>query len=132
MTTNRIEFQYDKANDIVIATADWHVKTPADVETWAAQYTSYFARFAGRKVDVIFVLHEFRVDARVGAVWGESRAEIVRTHTRYSYRVGFHGAAKTYTFTSGIRYAASSAVADTIEQAVQEILRHRKEEPAPL
>ena len=129
MTKNQIEFQYDKANDIVVANARWHVKTPEDVVTWTAQYNDYFARFAGRKVDVIFVLHDFRVDARVGAVWGEARAEIVRTHTRYSYRVGFQGAAKTYTFTSGIRYAASSAIAETIEQAVSEILRHRNEEP---
>lgn len=77
---------------------------------------------------MVFVLHDFRVDARVGAAWGEARAEINRKHTRFTYRIGFQGTAKTYSFTSGIRYDASSAVADTVEQAVTEILRHRKEE----
>lgn len=125
MTKNQIEFQYDKANDIVVANARWHVKTPEDVVTWTAQHNDYFAlcRPKGR-----CDLRASRLPC--GCACGRHLGRgACRDHAHYSYRVGFQGAAKTYTFTSGIRYAASSAIADTVEQAVSEILRHRKEEP---
>lgn len=128
--TNHIDFHYDAKNDLVIITPHWHVKTEADVAAWASEYDRHFTRYHGRKMDAVFDLKDFRVDARVGAVWGEARANLIKKYFRFSYRVSAEGNVATHTFTSGVRYNASSAVASSIESAVEQILRHRREETA--
>ena len=126
--TGHVRFHLDEPTGIVIVTPHWHIKTMEDVRAWAAEYDKHFQRYAGRKVDVIFVLSSFLVEGRVGVAWGEARAAMVHRFTRYSYRVGASGNAKTYTLTSGVRYSAASALVDTIEEGIAAILRQRQEE----
>ncbi len=126
--TNRIDFHYDEKNDIVVATPHWHLKTEADVSAWSRDYQKYFARFGGRKVDVVFDLQHFTVDPRIGTAWGEARSHMINSYTRYSYRVSTQGSTGLFAFTSGVRYSASSATAPSVEAAIEQILRHRREE----
>lgn len=128
MTSGRVRFQVDEPTGIVIVTPYWHIKTLEDVRAWSAEYDRHFDLYGGRKVDAVFVLDSFLVDGRVGVAWGEARAAMIRKYTRYSYRVGATGNTKVYILTSGVRYSAASAIVDSIELAIEQILQHRREE----
>ena len=84
----RIDFRYDAADDIVFATPHWHIETLQDVLAWYQQYVRYFeATFAGRKVDLVLELADFRISPSIAKDWGEHRARMTMTYTRFSCRV---------------------------------------------
>src|ERR1043165_967245 len=76
----RIDFEKDAANNIIIARPHWLIETEADCAAWAQQYVDYFEGLGSGKVDVVFVLDDFKVAPPIGAVWGEHRARIVNKY----------------------------------------------------
>lgn len=68
----KIEFRYDGANDLVIATPRWVIETEADVALWHDQYVSYMQRY-DRKMDMVIVLDHFEIKAAIGVAWGLGR-----------------------------------------------------------
>jgi hypothetical protein len=116
----KMKFEYDKENDIVLATPVWHIKDEDDCEVWYNQWVSYSKQFE-RKMDVIMVLDEFKVESTIASHWGEFRARINKDHIRYGYRVNPELTVSIYIKTSGVRYNAASAEAATVEDAIQAI-----------
>lgn len=75
-----IEFEYDVARDVVIATPHWRIETEDDVRAWYAQYEAYFEPL-GRRVDVVFVLDHFDLRPRSacsGASTGRGCSSAIR------------------------------------------------------
>ncbi len=120
----RIDFRYDQATDIVIATPHWHIETEQDVRTWYEQYVAYMKRF-NRKMDFVVVLDDFRIKPSVGALWGEHRARIHRDFTRFSFTVRSDSQARLFTKTSNVRYDVATQEAATVEDAIQGVLAAR-------
>ena len=120
-----IDFRYDAANDIVIATPKWMIESKADCEVWFRQWADYLSKY-GRKVDCVVVLDDFHVDARIAAAWGEYRARLNNTYFRHSYRVHADPTVKLFIQTSGVRFNAAAGEAPTVEDAVEGILDARK------
>jgi hypothetical protein len=120
-----IEFKYDTDNDIVIAIPYWKIATEEDCRLWFQQWEDYLSKF-GRKMDCIMVLDNFIVDSAVSTQWGECRAKIINTYTRFSYRVNSNLMTGIYIKTSGIIFNASSKEAKTLESAIAAIKEERK------
>ena len=120
-----IDFRYDAANDIVIATPKWMIESKADCEVWFRQWEDYLSKY-GHKVDCVVVLDDFHVDARIAAAWGEYRAKLNNTYFRHSYRVHADPTVKLFIQTSGVRFNAAAGEAPTVEDAVEGILDARK------
>ena len=115
-----IEFVYDRANDVVIATPHWTIETKEDVLVWYNQYESYLNRF-GRKMDFVAVLDDFKIGPAIGVAWGEYRAKFHREYTRFNFRVHSNNRVKLFVNTSGVRYSVATQEAATIEDAIEAI-----------
>ncbi|MBN2343202.1 MAG: hypothetical protein JXX29_04275 [Deltaproteobacteria bacterium] len=115
-----IKFDYDKKNDITIATPHWHIVDENDCEVWYKQWIDYL-KFSSRKMDFIMVLDDFKVDSAIASVWGEYRAKINKEYIRHGYRVNPELSVSIYIKTSGIRYNAASSEAASIEDAIEAI-----------
>ena len=111
-----IEFEYDVARDVVIATPHWRIETEDDVRAWYAQYEAYFEPLV-RRVDVVFVLDHFDLRPALGVLWGEYRARMQQCNTRYSIRVHPSLGVKLYVRTSGNRHGAMTDEAPDLESA---------------
>jgi len=120
-----IDFQYDAARDIVIATPKWRLVTKEDCETWYAQWDKYLSKFR-RKVDCVVLLSDFHVDPAIAPAWGEYRAKLNIAYFRHSYRVQADSVVKLFTKTSGVRFNAATSEAETVEAAIEGILDERK------
>ena len=120
-----IDFQYDAARDIIIATPKWHLVTKEDCETWYAQWDKYLSRFR-RKVDCVVLLSDFHVDPAIAPAWGEYRAKLNIAYFRHSYRVQADSVVKLFVKTSGVRFNAATSEAETVEAAIEGILDARK------
>src|SRR5512138_222356 len=75
----RIDFQYDSAKDIVIATPHWRLATKEDCETWYQQWDSHMSKYR-RKMDCVVLLSDFHVEAAIASAWGEYRAKLNNTY----------------------------------------------------
>ena len=120
-----IDFQYDAANDVVIATPRWVIETEAEVGQWHDQYVSYMPRF-GRKMDMVIVLDHFEIKAAIGVVWGAARAKIHKQFTRFNYRVHANNRVRLFVNTSGARYNVATEEAATVEDAIAGIHAARR------
>lgn len=120
-----IDFKYDAAQDIVIATPKWKITTKEDCETWFEQWSRYLSKF-GRKVDCVVVLTDFHVSAEIASAWGEYRARLNNTYFRHSYRVEADAIVKLFVTTSGVRFNAATSEAASVEAAIEGILEARK------
>jgi hypothetical protein len=123
--TGTIIFEYDANNDIIIATPKWHVITHNDCEEWYKQWAEYVSKF-NRKLDIIMVLDEFKVESKIAAEWGKYRAKVINTYTRFSCRVNSSYLTSIYVKTSGIQHHASAQESKTIEGAYEVIMAERK------
>ena len=121
----KIEFRYDGANDLVIATPRWVIETEADVALWHDQYVSYMQRYS-RKMDMVIVLDHFEIKAAIGVAWGLARAKIHQQFTRFNYRVHATNRVKLFVNTSGARYNVATEEAATVEDAIEGILAARR------
>ena len=120
-----IDFQYDAAKDIVIATPKWRIVTREDCETWFHQWDSHLARYR-RKVDCVVVLNDFHVDPVIAPAWGEYRAKLNIAYFRHSFRVQADAVVRLFVKTSGVRFNAATSEAETVEAAIEGILDARK------
>jgi len=116
----KIDFRYDRVNDIIIATPHWKIETPEDVVEWFGQYEAYMGRFH-RKMDFIVVLDDFEIGPKIGVFWGEYRAKLLSTYTRHNIRVHSNNRVKLFVNTSGVRYSVATEEAATVEDAVEAI-----------
>src|SRR5450432_1615210 len=91
----KIDFQYDRANDLVIATPRWVIETEADVAEWYDQYASYMQPYK-RKMDMVIVLDHFEIKPAIGVVWGAARAKIHQQFTGFNYRVHANNRVKLF------------------------------------
>lgn len=121
----RIEFTYDKANDIVVAIPKWTIASQQDCDVWFNEWATHLSDY-GRKVDCVVVLDDFHVDAQIAARWGEYRAKLNNTYFRHSYRVHADPTVKLFIHTSGVRFNAATGEAATVEDAIAGILDARK------
>jgi hypothetical protein len=121
----RIDFQYDAATDIVIATPHWRLSTKEDCEVWYDQWDGHMSKYR-RKMDCVVLLHDFHVDAAIASVWGEYRAKLNITYFRHSYRVNADPTVKLFIKTSGVRFNAATGEAQSLEAAIDGILEARK------
>lgn len=124
-----IDFEYDAARDVVIATPRWQLETEDDVRAWYAQYEAYFEPL-GRRMDVVFVLDDFDIRPAIGVFWGEHRARMQQRYTRYSVRIHLRLGVKLYVGTSGKRHGAMTDEAADLESAfaLLEEMRRRGED----
>ena len=120
-----IDFEYDEANDIVIATPRWNIESVEDCEIWYNQWVEYLSQF-NRKMDAIMVLDNFHVKASYSVEWGKYRVKVLHEHTRYTYRVNSDLSTGIFVKTSGMRYNASTNEANSIAAAKEAILEDRK------
>jgi len=125
----KIDFTYDKANDIVVAVPKWTIASQQDCEVWFNEWAAYLSKY-GRKVDCIVVLHDFHVDARIASEWGEYRAKLNNTYFRHSYRIDADSTVKLFIKTSGVRFNAATGEAASVEDAVAGVLDARKKSGA--
>ncbi len=123
----RIDFRYDVTHEIVVATPHWSLESDEDIETWFAQYATYFARF-GRRMDFIAVLDDFRVATAIGSRWGDYRARLLSQYTRLNYRVHVDKKVRLFVNTSGARHNVATFEASSVEEAVSAILDARRRE----
>ena len=115
-----IDFRYDDANDVVIATPHWRIDPPADAADWLAAYARDFKRF-NRRMDMIAVLDAFDIAPAAAAVCGEHRAKVHQTYTRYSMRVNASSRARLFVNTSGARFDVATGEAASVEDAIAAI-----------
>ena len=120
-----IDFQYDSAKDILIATPKWQLVTKQDCETWYRQWDSHLSKYK-RKVDCVVVLDDFHVDPAIAPAWGEYRAKLNIAYFRYSFRVNADTVVKLFTKTSGARFNAATSEAETVKAAIEGILDARR------
>lgn len=116
----KIAFQFDRANDLVIAEPHWHIETPDDALAWSARYEAFMKQF-DRKMDLIVVLDDFDIGPTIGVVWGESRAKILSACTRFNYRVRASKRVKLFVNTSGVRYNVGTDDVATVAEAIEGI-----------
>jgi hypothetical protein len=121
----KIDFRYDAANDIVIATPKWTIKSKEDCDNWFGEWAAHLSKY-GRKVDCVVVLDDFHIDASIASEWGEYRAKLNNTYFRHSYRVHADPTVKLFIRTSGVRFNAAAGEAPTVEDAIEGILDARK------
>jgi hypothetical protein len=120
-----IDFRYDPAQDIVIATPKWNVTTGADCQEWFEEWSAYLSTF-NRKVDCVVVLNDFHVNPQIASVWGEYLAKLNIAYFRHSFRVQADAVVKLFTRTSGVRFNAATSEAETVETAIEGILEARR------
>ena len=120
-----IDFQYDSAKDVVIATPRWRIATREDCETWYGQWAAHLSAYK-RKVDCVVVLTDFHVDAAIASEWGEYRARLNNQYFRHSFRVQADSVVKLFVKTSGVRFNAATSEAASVEAAIEGILEARK------
>jgi hypothetical protein len=120
-----IDFRYDAATDIIVATPKWRLATKEDCEEWFSKWDSYLSKFH-RKVDCVVVLNDFHVDPQIASAWGEYRAKLNRTYFRHSFRVNADATVKLFVKTSGVRFNAATSEAESVEAAIEGILEARK------
>lgn len=116
----RIDFHFDQANDVIIATPHWKIETEEDAKEWYQAYVAFMSRFP-RKMDFVAVLDDFEIAPAIGGVWGEYRAKIHQQYTRFSYRVHSNTRVKLFVNTSGVRYNVATQEAATVEDAIEGI-----------
>ena len=124
-----IDFQYDSARDVLIATPKWDIVTKEDCETWYRQWESHLSTF-GRKVDCVVVLNDFHVRPAIASEWGEYRARLNNVFFRHSFRVQADAIVHLFVQTSGVRFNAATSEAESVEAAIEGILAARKAAPA--
>lgn len=122
----KIDFEYDRGNDVIVATPHWKIETPEDVLVWFAQYEFYMAKF-NRKMDFVVVLDDFEIGPSIGVLWGEYRAKVHQHYTRFSFRVHPSSRVKLFVNTSGVRYNVGTAEADSVASAIAGIKAARRE-----
>jgi hypothetical protein len=120
-----MEFEYDRANDVIIGTPHGKVEADADVLEWYEQWVKYLQPFQ-RRMDVVIILDHFTISPTVGSKWGEYRAKIHKQFTRYSYRVHPDSRVRLYSHTSGVRYDVAREEAASVEDAIEGIKAARK------
>ena len=120
----KIDFTYDKVNDIVVATPRWRIVTEQDCNVWLDEWAGHLSTY-GRKVDCVVVLNDFHVDAGIASHWGEYRARLNKTYFRHSYRVNADRTVKLFIQTSGVRFDAATGEAPTVGDAIAGILDAR-------
>lgn len=121
-----IDFEYDEANDVVIATPHWRIETLEDVKVWENQWIVYMSKF-DKKMDTIMILNDFYVKAGVSVEWGQSRAKVLSTYTRFSYRINPDLSTGIFIKTSGSRYNVSTREANSLQAAIEAISEDRKQ-----
>jgi hypothetical protein len=122
-----IEFRYDLVNDIVIATPRCTLRTREDVLAWHQEWKQGLRQFTlEHKPDVIIVLDEFHVVDAALPLWGEYRAELNSQDMGISFRVRPTPPVRVTVITSGVRYRAQTAEADTVEAAIEGIRAIRR------
>jgi hypothetical protein len=120
-----IDFRHDSVNDIVVSRPRWTLTTAVEVMRWYQMHASYFsARFRDRK-DLIVINDHFDLAPKAATLWGQYRARLHETYVRYSVRVNNNPRVRLSTNTSAARYSISALECDTVEQAVDAILKAR-------
>jgi hypothetical protein len=115
-----IDFRYDPVNDIVIAIVQWTLSTREDVLAWHQEWKRGLRQFTlEHKPDVVIVLDDFHVRDEALSLWGEYRADLTNKYMGISYRVRGDTAVRVTIITSGVRYNASTAEANSVEEAVE-------------
>lgn len=122
----RVDFVYDRENDLILATPHWKIETREDVDAWLQQFSAYFDKF-NRRMDLIVVLDDFEIGKTIGVVWGEARARMHQRFTRFSVRVRASDRVKLFVNTSGVRYGAATEEVGTVEEALSIIKALRRE-----
>jgi hypothetical protein len=120
-----IDFQHDRAHDIVIATPHWKIATEADVTAWWGQWVAHMKTY-GRKMDIIVVLDDFHVTPAIGPKWGEHRAKLHKEYFRHSIRVHANRDVKLFVNTSGARFNIATEEAATVVDAIAAIQEIRR------
>lgn len=121
-----IKFNYDRDNDVIVATPHWKLETEADVKAWFDQYVVYMKRF-DRKMDFVVILDDFEIKPSIGPLFGEYRAKIHQQFTRHNFRVHSSKSVKLFVNTSGVRYNVATSEAATLEDAIEGIKAARRE-----
>ena len=121
----KIEFQYDRSNDLIIATPHWAIETAADVAEWYSQYETYMQGY-GRKMDMVIVLDDFEIKPAIAVAWGVARAKIHQNFTRFNYRVNPTSRVRLFVNTSGVRYDVATEEAASVADAIDGILAARR------
>jgi hypothetical protein len=122
-----IDFQFDYARDILVATPKWRLSTKEDCEAWFSQWEKHLSKYK-RKVDCVVVLDDFHVDPAIAPAWGEYRAKLNISFFRHSFRVNADSTVKLFIKTSGIRFNAATGEAISVEAAIEGILEARKKQ----
>ena len=121
----KIDFRYDRLNDLIIATPHWTLESDADVAEWYSQYESYMQGYA-RKMDMVIVLDHFEIKPAIAVSWGVARAKIHQQFTRFNYRVRATNRVRLFVNTSGARYDVATEEAATVADAIDGILAARR------
>jgi hypothetical protein len=125
MAVGSIRFDYDEINDVYVIYPRWTIESEEDCKAWLQQYDDYFSRL-GRRVDVIIVLDDFRIDKNIGPVWGAYRAEVHKRFTRHSVRVHSNAKVKDSVSTSGLLHGVGTDEADDVPTAMRLIVLKRQ------
>jgi hypothetical protein len=125
-----IDFTYDRENDVVIAVPRWNLQTPEDIEGWFRQWCEYFSANFDRKVDLIIDVTNMRLNAKVGALFGEYRVKVHQMYTIRSYRVHCAGTIDFFTKTSAVRLNGPADTCGSIEEALATLKEDRAKSAA--
>jgi hypothetical protein len=120
-----IRFDYDKANDLYVVVPKWNIETDEDCKAWHQQYVDFLGKL-NKRVDMILILDDFRIGAKVGPVWGKYRADIINRFTRFSVRVHADAKVATFVATSAALHDSVADEARDVPTAVQLILEKRR------
>ncbi|WP_164017225.1 hypothetical protein [Pyxidicoccus trucidator] len=122
-----IDFRYDLVNDIVIATVHWTLRTRDDVLAWHEEWKQGLKHFTlEHRPDVVIVLDDFQVVDDALALWGEYRADLCNHYMGITYRVRTSTDGRATFRTSGARYNAQTADANSVEAAIEGIRAIRR------
>src|SRR5688500_3389348 len=98
-----MSFVYDAVNDVVTASfTDVVLVNSADVLRWQREVEAQFARFGGRKVDLLIDLAGLVVKPGASRTFGKSRAMVLSKYTTRSYRFNGDAQTRTSVFTSSV------------------------------
>jgi hypothetical protein len=125
-----IDFRHDTVNDVVIERPRWTLDSPVEVMRWYQLQASYFVQRFHERKDVIMLNDAFDVTPQVATLWGQYRARLHETYIRFSVRVNNNPRVRLTTNTSGVRYTISSLECDSLEAAIEAILKARTTAPA--
>lgn len=122
---DHIRFDYRRLSDVVIAYVDWSLESEKDVQVWMEEYRRYFTQNFDHKVDVIFELSKFHVSPKIATYFGKYRAQMLSEYTNLTYRVHISSREQTFMYTSSAIHGAPANHFDSIEDALQALLRDR-------